>query len=208
MYSRSISPSANISGSSAASPSTNHTFRSAASRAFSMATTMASGTFSTAISSTSGSAAAVPTVKPPLPQPSSTRSSRASGISSRQRPRRANGSRIRYAPQASIRGARFFFFRIRIFMSSPFYDFLPSYPILRRDTSTFFPDIPVCCAPARKSVQIPVPTFVETAKKVKSRWVGLDKFLTGNYNVICMRRRMPTCRPCAVSGRCAHGKEP
>ena len=32
--------------------------------------------------------------------------------------------------------------------------------------------------PPRKSVQIPVPTFVETAKKVKSRWVGLDKFVS------------------------------
>ena len=48
------------------------------------------------------------------------------------------GSLIRYIPQASILGARFFFLRIRIFMSSPFHDFLPSYPILRRDTSTFF----------------------------------------------------------------------
>ena len=79
-----------------------------------MATTIASGTFSTAISSTSGSAAAVSAVKRPLPQPRSTRSSRASGSSSRQRPRRARGSSISRAPQASIRGSRFFFFLMRM----------------------------------------------------------------------------------------------
>lgn len=46
-------------------------------------------TFSTAMSSTSGSAAAVSTVKRPLPQPSSTRISFASGIKSCQRPLRS-----------------------------------------------------------------------------------------------------------------------
>ena len=51
-----------------------------------MATTMASGTISMAMSSTSGSAAAVPAVKRPLPQPSSTRSSRAPGIRERHLP--------------------------------------------------------------------------------------------------------------------------
>ena len=60
-----------------------------------MATTMASGTFSTAMSSTSGSAAAVLAVNPPLPQPSSTRRDDAWGISSRHLPRREKGSRIR-----------------------------------------------------------------------------------------------------------------
>ena len=79
-----------------------------------MATTIASGTFSTAISSTSGSAAAVSTVKRPLPQPSSTRSSFAPGSSSRQRPRRARGSATSRDEQASIRGSRFFFFLMRI----------------------------------------------------------------------------------------------
>ena len=52
----------------------------------SMAMTMASGTRSTAMNSTSGSAAAVPAVKRPLPQPSSSRSSRAWGIISRHLP--------------------------------------------------------------------------------------------------------------------------
>ena len=69
---------------------------------------------STATNSTSGSAAAVPTVKRPLPQPSSTRSSRASGISSRQWPRCAMGSLICSAAQRSMRGSRFFFFLIRM----------------------------------------------------------------------------------------------
>ena len=51
-----------------------------------MAMTMASGTRSMAMKRTSGSAAAVSQVKRPLPQPSSTRSSRAWGISSRHLP--------------------------------------------------------------------------------------------------------------------------
>ncbi len=65
------------------------TLCSSAFAARSIATTIASGTFSTAMSSTSGSAAAVSTVKRPLPQPSSTRISFASGIKSCQRPLRS-----------------------------------------------------------------------------------------------------------------------
>ena len=80
-----------------------------------MATTMASGTTSTAMSSTSGSAAAVPAVKRPLPQPSSSRTSRAWGISSsRHRPFRAKPSRTWTGAHFSILGPRFFFFRIRM----------------------------------------------------------------------------------------------
>ncbi len=91
-----------------------NTLVSPASRTRSIATTIASGTFSTAMSSTSGSAFAVSAVKRPLPQPSSTRSSRAPGISSRQRPRCSSGRRIQQASHASIRGTRFFFLRIRM----------------------------------------------------------------------------------------------
>ena len=107
-----------MSGSSAASPSTKNTFFRPASMARSMATTMASGTFSTAMSSTSGSDSAVSTVKRPLPQPSSTRSSFASGINVRHCPRMVKGSRTRQLLHASMRGSRFFFLRIRMAQNS------------------------------------------------------------------------------------------
>ena len=81
----------------------------------SIATTMASGTFSMATNRMSGFSRAVSAVKRPLPQPSSTRSSLAPPISaSCQRPRRAKPSFTWHAAHFSIRGIRFFFFRIRI----------------------------------------------------------------------------------------------
>ena len=88
-----------------------------------MATTMASRTRSTAMSKMSGSAAAVSTVNLPLPQPTSTRSSFASGISSRQWPRWDWGSWIQNALQASILGSRFFFLRILMVLSSHVFKF-------------------------------------------------------------------------------------
>ena len=67
------------------------------------------------MNSTSGDCRAVSTVKRPLPQPNSTRSSFASGISVlRQAPFRRKPSVTRTDRQASIRGIRFFFFRIRM----------------------------------------------------------------------------------------------
>ena len=111
---RSTSPGAKNSGRMFAFASMKRTFRSPSAAQRSMATTIASGTISTATNSTSGSAAAMPAVKRPLPQPSSTRSSRASGISSRQWPRCAMGSLICSAAQRFMRGSRFFFFLIRM----------------------------------------------------------------------------------------------
>ena len=81
----------------------------------SMAMTRASGTFSMAMNSTSGFRRAVSTVNRPLPQPSSSRTSRAWGISSsRHRPFRAKPSRTWTGAHFSILGPRFFFFRIRM----------------------------------------------------------------------------------------------
>ena len=77
-----------------------------------MAMTIASGTRSTATRRTEGSAAAVPAVNVPLPQPSSTCTSRKGSVS--QRPRMASGSAARTAEAACIRGIRFFFLRILI----------------------------------------------------------------------------------------------
>ena len=115
---RATSPGANSSGSQAASASMKNTFCRPSSMARSMATTMASGTFSTAMSRVSGCALAVPAVKRPLPQPSSTSRFFAWGYSSRQWPRRSSGRRIQQSPQASMRGCRFFFFRIRMMVFS------------------------------------------------------------------------------------------
>ena len=79
-----------------------------------MPSSIASCTRSTAISSTSGSAAAVSTVNFPLPQPISTRSSFASGISARHLPRKAFASRSQIAEHASMRGSKLFRFLILI----------------------------------------------------------------------------------------------
>ena len=119
MYSPLISPGANQSESSAASSQMNTTFSSPSARARSMAITRASGTRSTAKKSTSGARRAVSTVKRPLPQPSSSRTSAAPGSFSRQRPFQAAGSFSCQWAQASIRGSKCFFFRIRIRVSSP-----------------------------------------------------------------------------------------
>jgi len=78
-----------------------------------MAMTIASGTRSTATYKSSGWAAAVWAVKRPLP-PSSSRSSRAPGIFSRQAPRICTGSLTHSAAQTSIRASKFFFFLIRM----------------------------------------------------------------------------------------------
>ena len=102
----------------AASASRKKTFRSSISFARSIAMTIASGTRSTATNSTSGCALAVSQVKRPLPQPSSTYSAVADGISVRQWPRRLAGSAICQAAQACIRGIRFFFLLIRMAVSS------------------------------------------------------------------------------------------
>ena len=77
-----------------------------------MATTMASGTRSTATYRTSGSSAAVPAVKRPLPHPIS-RYRAVYGESPRQRPRSASGCFSCTAAHRSMRGIRFGFFRIR-----------------------------------------------------------------------------------------------
>ena len=84
------------------------------SRAFSMATTMASRQRSTAMSSTSGLAWAVSAVNLPLPQPTSTQSWVHSGFNSRQCPFFSSGAWMRSAAHRSILGSRFFIFRIRI----------------------------------------------------------------------------------------------
>ena len=84
-----------------------------------MAIIIASGTFSIAISSTSGAAAAVPAVKRPLPQPSSMCSSAQSGMSSRQWPRMVSGSFIISSAHFSMRGARFDLFLILMCYHTP-----------------------------------------------------------------------------------------
>ena len=70
-----------------------------------MATTMASGTFSTATNSVDGSAAAVSAVKRPLPQPSSTSSRSKPGNSVRHLPRRRSGSGMSTAAGAEYGGS-------------------------------------------------------------------------------------------------------
>ena len=114
MYRREISPGANISGRSSAYRSRKRTFGMPCSTTRSIATTIASGTFSSASSSTSGSRSACSQVKRPLPQPSSRRISRYCENSSAQRPLWSSGVRICTAAQRSIRGIRFGFFRILI----------------------------------------------------------------------------------------------
>jgi len=116
---RETSPGAKYWGSRAASPSTKKTLCSSLAHTRSMAITMASGTRSTAIYRALGFCSAVSAVKRPLPQPSSRYTVSASGISSRQFPRRASGSEIKTRAQRSIRGIRLGFLLIRMGICSP-----------------------------------------------------------------------------------------
>ncbi len=111
---RDTSPLAKSSGSLAASRSMKRTFSSFRLRQRSIASTITSGTFSTATSSVSGEAAAVSAVKRPLPQPSSSSSREQAGKPSSQRPHSASGSSTSTAAHFSMRGARLCLFLIRI----------------------------------------------------------------------------------------------
>lgn len=109
---RETSPGANISSKLAASRSRNRTLPSSRAQTRSMATTMASGTFSTAAKSMSGCCAAISAVKRPLPQPSSRCSWEKAGKSLSQRPRRSSGALSSTAAHCSMRGIRLGFFLI------------------------------------------------------------------------------------------------
>ena len=113
---RSTSPGANTSRSFSASIDINRTLPISSAQARSMAMTMASSTFSRAISSAPGFSFAVPTVKRPLPQPISSHRL-FPGKLSRHFPRSAAGSAICTAAHFSMRGCRFGFFLIRIYRS-------------------------------------------------------------------------------------------
>ena len=126
MYMRCASPSAKNSPSCAASLSRKRTLSSSEAQTRSMATTMASGTFSMATKSTSGFDSAMPAVKRPLPQPSSMCSSENGRsrpvrrpISSSQRPLCCSGAASRTEAQRSMRGCRLGFFLILTFFTLP-----------------------------------------------------------------------------------------
>ncbi len=144
---RLTSPGAKASPNWAASVPINRRFWSPAARVFSNASNKTFWDFSTAIKRVSGQRVAVPTANWPLPQPISRKRSPFWPNCSRQLPRSAGGSATSKSAQASIRGIRFFFLRIRMAVSSQHY-ILSSAGII---SHVFAKSKPSLCADVQKA---------------------------------------------------------